>query len=94
MVETKDDSQATNESVFRFTKTRTRGKMVEGSKRIRKRLLRTTTIYLHGQLSFVSSPMELDRDLDRRVEERRLNEETALESGGWSGGKKSKKASG
>lgn len=71
-----------------------RGKMVEGSKRIRKRLLRTTTIYLHGQLSFVSSPMELDRDLDRRVEERRLNEETALESGGWSGGKKSKKASG
>lgn len=94
MVEMKDDSRATNESVFRFAKTRTRGKMVEGSKRIRKRLLRTTTIYLHGQLSFVSSPMELDRDLDRRVEERRLNEETALESGGWSGGKKSKKASG
>lgn len=25
MVETKDDSRATNESVFRFTKTRTRG---------------------------------------------------------------------
>lgn len=71
-----------------------RSKKNEESKRTRKRLSRTTTIYLHGQLLFVSSPMELDHDLDRRVKERRLNEETALESSGWRGGKRSKKASG
>lgn len=75
-----------------------RGKMenlIEEKRRIRKKLLYTNDDYLFTRpiIARFLAVMELDRDLDRHgVKERRLNEETALESSGRRGGKRSKKA--
>lgn len=69
--------------------------LIEEKRRIRKKLLYTNDDYLFTRpiIARFLAVMELDRDLDRHgVKERRLNEETALESSGRRGGKRSKKA--
>lgn len=90
MVETKDDKRK-RVSLHQNPYSRENGGGIEANS---KEII-TNDDYLFTRPIIVRFFADGTRPRSRStVEERRLNEETALESGGWSGGKKSKKASG